>query len=84
MRLLEPDAVGKAAAAFATFCAVSGVMYIVNDVMDREADGRHPAKCRRPIASGALSVSVALGVAAGLGALALGASVAIGWPRERI
>jgi len=78
-RLLEPDAVGNAVAAFVTFCALSGAMYIVNDVMDRDADRRHPIKCRRPIASGALSVSLALGVAAGLGALALVASAAIGW-----
>src|SRR5689334_25029707 len=62
-RLLEPEAVGHAVGAFVTFGALSGVVYVVNDVMDREGDRRHPLKCRRPIASGAVSVSVALGVA---------------------
>jgi 4-hydroxybenzoate polyprenyltransferase len=50
----------RAAAAFAVFCGVSGACYIVNDVLDVERDRRHPRKCKRPIASGAVPVSVAL------------------------
>ena len=34
--------------------------YVLNDFLDREADRNHPKKCRRPIASGRLSVPVAL------------------------
>lgn len=44
---------------FAAFCMVSSVVYIVNDIRDREHDRNHPTKCRRPIASGAVSVKQA-------------------------
>lgn len=60
--------------AFVIFCALSSVVYLVNDVIDREADGRHPLKRRRPIASGTLSPSTALSVAAVVGAAALTAA----------
>jgi len=47
-------------AAFAIFCVVSGATYMVNDVADIHRDRKHPRKCRRPIASGAISVPTAL------------------------
>jgi 4-hydroxybenzoate polyprenyltransferase len=73
-RLLEPAAIAASLAAFVIFCALSGVIYLINDVADREADRRHPVKMHRPIASGAVSVRAALTLAAVLGFGALAAA----------
>ena len=78
-RLFDLTAVAGAAAAFAIFCALSGVVYLINDVVDRESDRRHPLKAQRPIASGALAVPTALGAAAVLGTGALAAAFFLGW-----
>ncbi len=64
--------------AFVAFCAAASATYLLNDVVDREADRAHPIKCRRPIAAGVVSVpvavagSVSLVVIAGVVALGLG------------
>ena len=50
--------------AFFAFCFVASAVYILNDTMDREEDRRHPTKCNRPIASGAVSIPIALAVLA--------------------
>lgn len=47
-------------AGFGLFCGLSGATYMINDVADIERDRKHPRKCKRPIASGALPVKVAL------------------------
>src|SRR5438105_13495663 len=49
-----------ATAGFALFCLLSGAVYMMNDVSDREQDRHHPKKRLRPVASGALPVSVAV------------------------
>lgn len=82
-RLLDPPSIARSVAAFAIFCALSGVVYLINDIADRETDRSHPLKCRRPIASGQISISLAwttvlvLGLAAMSGALALGGRFAL-------
>ena len=63
LKLFEPGAILTSIEAFVIFCALSGIVYLFNDVMDRESDRRHPTKCRRPIAAGDLPVSVALAAA---------------------
>ena len=78
LRLFEPDAVARAGAAFLLFCALSGVVYLLNDVADREADRLHPVKARRPIASGALPVSTALVTASVLAVMSLAAAFELG------
>jgi 4-hydroxybenzoate polyprenyltransferase len=77
-RLLDPSAVLDAGLAFAVFCGLSGVVYLVNDIADREADQRHPLKSQRPIASGALSVSTATAVALAVGAGGLVVAYVVG------
>jgi len=59
-RLMDPGSVEIALGAFAIFCALSGAVYLFNDVADREADQNHPLKRERPIASGRLPVTTAL------------------------
>jgi len=71
LQLFDFRAVLRSLAAFVVFCALSGVVYVVNDIMDRDADRRHPLKARRPIASGALSPELAGGMAAVLALAAL-------------
>jgi len=77
-QLFDPHAVALAVAAFAIFCGLSGVVYLINDVMDREADRRHPVKARRPIASGALDPRHAVAAAVAIGAVALAAAFWLG------
>jgi 4-hydroxybenzoate polyprenyltransferase len=73
-RLLDPVAVAQACAAFAIFCVLSGVVYLVNDVADRDADRRHPTKRTRPIASGVVSPAAAVTLAVVLSLTALAAA----------
>lgn len=44
---------------FVAYCFAASSIYCFNDLVDVEADQRHPVKCKRPIASGAISVSQA-------------------------
>jgi 4-hydroxybenzoate polyprenyltransferase len=72
VKLLDPAALARATAAFLIFCAVSGVVYLINDVADRDQDRLHPIKRLRPIASGELPPGTALTFAAVLGVTSLG------------
>jgi 4-hydroxybenzoate polyprenyltransferase len=73
-RLFDPDAALIAGGTFVIFCALSGAVYLFNDVADRDADRGHPLKSTRPIASGALSTRVAVIVGGLLAVIALGAA----------
>src|SRR5688572_14382022 len=69
--------VWPALGAFAIFCALSGAIYLLNDVADRDKDRLHPRKRERPIASGLLAVPVALASAVLLIVAGLAAAVAL-------
>jgi len=64
--------------AFLAFGLVSSSAYLLNDVVDIEADREHPRKCRRPIASGAIQRRAALAVSFGM--LTLGIAVSLQLP----
>jgi 4-hydroxybenzoate polyprenyltransferase len=57
VKLFEPRSVVLAVAGFAVFCALSSVVYLINDVMDRAGDRQHPLKRTRPIAAGDVAAS---------------------------
>lgn len=44
---------------FFSFCFASSGIYCLNDIVDADNDRNHPVKCKRPIASGALSKPIA-------------------------
>jgi decaprenyl-phosphate phosphoribosyltransferase len=71
----DGDVVAATLLALVSFCLAASAVYLVNDTADRELDRLHPTKRLRPIASGELSVPVAL-VAAGVLAAS---AVAVGW-----
>ena len=71
-RLWEGELLARSLWAALAFWGAAGVVYIFNDVRDRERDRLHPTKCRRPIASGAVSVPRAAAEGAVLIALTAG------------
>ncbi len=71
-QLTDLDAVRASVLTFGLFVLASGGIYLVNDVLDVEADRAHPLKRKRPLAAGALPLPVAIIAATALlgGALA--------------
>ncbi len=67
------------ALAFIVFCFTTSAVYIINDIIDMEADRNHPFKRKRPIASGNLSVPMAIIAAVLLLATGLLFSLPLGW-----
>lgn len=53
--LFEPHTLISATTAMVAFCFMASAVYCFNDIFDADADRRHPMKCNRPIASGAVS-----------------------------
>lgn len=70
------NAPGLAVLAFIAFCLASSSVYLLNDLVDREADRLHPKKQHRPIASGRLPIGLAVAAMAGL--LAAAAALSLG------
>jgi len=62
-QLLNPQAFAKSIGGFFIFCLLSSSVYLINDILDADADRQHPQKRNRPIASGKLPVSIAIGAA---------------------
>ncbi len=64
--------------ALALFCSASSSFYLLNDIVDVEADRRHPVKCNRPIAAGLVKIPVAIAMAV----ILLGGALILGWLRS--
>ena len=63
--------------AFLLFCLVSGAVYLINDVFDRDQDRLHPEKRKRPVAAGRLPWQIALVCAILIAAISLTAAAGI-------
>ena len=60
MHLFEWDYLSIALSAFFIFCLASSAIYVINDLVDIEADRSHPVKKNRPLPSGKISKSTAV------------------------
>ena len=58
--LLRPERLCLSIIAFCLFCLLSGAIYILNDIMDKDKDKQNPKKSRRPITAGKLKPKIAL------------------------
>ncbi len=72
---LTPATLFGTALTFVLFCAASSSFYLINDIVDVEADRQHPLKRYRPIASGLVKIPVAIAMSLVLLSTALG----VGW-----
>ncbi|TVQ87375.1 MAG: decaprenyl-phosphate phosphoribosyltransferase [Deltaproteobacteria bacterium] len=60
LAFLDSSSLLSALLAAASFSLLASSGYLLNDILDRKADARHPKKRHRPIASGALPVGLAI------------------------
>jgi 4-hydroxybenzoate polyprenyltransferase len=74
-KLFHAETMAKAATAFLAFCCAASSAYILNDILDLEADRRHPTKRHRPFAAGTLSPALGMVLAPAL----LGVAFAASW-----
>ena len=57
-RANDTVALGRAVEAFIAFCLCASSVYVLNDLLDLQADRVHERKCKRPFASGELPLRV--------------------------
>ena len=70
--ILERALWGRCLLAFFSYSFISSSVYILNDLLDIEADRRHPDNRKRPFAAGTLSIPAGLVLAPFLLSLGLG------------
>jgi 4-hydroxybenzoate polyprenyltransferase len=79
-RVFDPASMMRATGAFAAFCCAASGGYVLNDLLDLEADRRHPTKRNRPFASGALPTSLGIAMVALLFGAAFWEAAMLGSP----
>ncbi|CAN7295384.1 UbiA family prenyltransferase [Phenylobacterium sp. LjRoot219] len=80
-RYLEVPVLLSAFGAAAAMSLIASAIYLLNDMLDIDADRTHRTKRHRPLASGHLSIPTAMGLSALLAAAGLGGGWLIGqWP----
>jgi 4-hydroxybenzoate polyprenyltransferase/phosphoserine phosphatase len=65
-RLGDLEALTDAVLGLIAFCLCASSVYLLNDMLDLEADRAHPRKCKRPFAAGDLSLSTGFALVPGL------------------
>lgn len=75
--IFELDVLLPSLLAFVVFCLMSSATYLINDIKDVAADRAHPTKQFRPIATGEISVPLALVTAAVLAVASLAIAIAV-------
>jgi 4-hydroxybenzoate polyprenyltransferase/phosphoserine phosphatase len=78
---VQPDILLTALAAALLMSLVASAIYLVNDLLDIDADRAHPAKRNRPLAGGEVSIPEALGLAGLLAAAGLVGSWLLAGPQ---
>lgn len=58
-RILDINSIVNTMLAFLAFSFGASIVYIINDIKDIDNDRKHPTKCKRPLASGAIKVKQA-------------------------
>lgn len=63
IKLFRIEPLSRTLIGFVMLCLISGIVYLINDLVDIEKDRQHPTKRNRPLPSGQLSKSVATATA---------------------
>jgi 4-hydroxybenzoate polyprenyltransferase/phosphoserine phosphatase len=77
---MTPALLARTVVAFVAFCCCASAGYLINDLLDLQADRRHPQKRLRPFASGRLPLAYALVMAPVLGVVGLALAATLSWP----
>lgn len=68
---------GHLGAAVASFSLLASALYVLNDLVDRDHDRRHPTKRHRPLAAGTVGTGAAVAVMAAFALISLGLAVTL-------
>lgn len=69
--MTNPELLLNSIIVFVAFSFAASSIYCFNDVIDVEADRRHPVKCKRPVASGAVGEKTAYAMMIAMAAMSM-------------